>query len=127
MPASGPAACLQTRSVRPGSRQGPPASATPVATGLAGLTAAIAALILIRETAWAEHLKALATLAATAAAMVAVDLFCFRADRNPTTGLAPRAVNPFSPGRFLRKCVGLLVTLGALYGGYALFPEYASG
>lgn len=102
-----------------------PHSATASLTASAGLAAAVAAILLLRDATLALPMKVLAVVLITAAAMIAVDLGWFRTSRNPATGLAPAEINAWSVGRFVRKLVGFAATLGVLAGGYAILPEYA--
>lgn len=111
----------------PARKVSPPASATALPTGLIGLLAAIAALVLLRDAEWPEHQKTLAMVAVTAAAMILVDLGWFRTWLRPTTGLATEAVNAFSPRRIARKLIGFWATMGVLYCAYHLFAEYREG
>ena len=104
-----------------------PRSATGAATGVAGVIAALAAAVLLRD--WLETgiVKTLAVLCITALAMLLVDLGLYRVHHNPTTGLALRPLRSLDPLRVARKLVGLWLTLGAIAAAYWLIPTYSDG
>ena len=100
-----------------------PRSATGAATGVAGVIAALAAAVLLRD--WLETgiVKTLAVLCITALAMLLVDLGLYRVHHNPTTGLALRPLRSLDPLRVARKLVGLWLTLGAIAAAYWRSPR----
>jgi protein-S-isoprenylcysteine O-methyltransferase Ste14 len=102
-----------------------PRSATAMPTAWTGLAASIATIVLLKDAAWALHLKTLAVVGAAAAPMIVLDLGCFRTFRNPESGLAQATINSWSPNRIVRKLIGFAATLAALAAAYAVLPEYA--
>jgi protein-S-isoprenylcysteine O-methyltransferase Ste14 len=105
-------------------RPQPPPSATSLWTGSAGVAAAIAAIVLLRDWLEPSWLKTLAVLAAAAAAMLFVDLVVYRAYCNPSTGLAREPLRPLNPARIAQKLFGFWLTIGAVAAAYWLLPEY---
>jgi len=103
-----------------------PGSASGQWTGVAGVLTALASAWLLRDWAEAAHLKTLAVLALSTVAMLAVDLFAYRVQLNPTTELAPEPIRPVDPLRLFQKLVGFWMTIGCIAALYALLPEYGN-
>lgn len=103
-----------------------PGSASSPWTGAAGVFAALASTVLLRDWAEAAYLKTLAVLGLSAAAMLAVDFFVYRIHLNPTTGLARQPVRPFDLLRFSHKLAGFWITIGTIAALYAVLPEYGN-
>ena len=101
-----------------------PKSATATLTGFAGLLGLAASIVLVPDLAWPTYLKALMVLAATAAAMIAVDMAYFRTFQSLSTGLQTSSLRPPDLERVLRKLLGLIVTLAILAALYWILPEY---
>ena len=101
-----------------------PSSASAALTGLAGLAALAISIAALTGTGWPIHLKAMIIVAATAAAMIAVDTLCFRTYRNPSTGVQSGPVRKLHLERVARKLIGLIVTLAILAAIYWIVPEY---
>jgi protein-S-isoprenylcysteine O-methyltransferase Ste14 len=101
-----------------------PKSATAAMTGVAGLAGFALALAALVNSSWPVHGRALAALAATAIAMIAVDTLYFRTYRNDSTGLGPVKLKPLQVERILRKLIGLIATLAILAAVYWILPEY---
>ncbi|MBK1868626.1 methyltransferase family protein [Aestuariivirga sp. YIM B02566] len=87
---------------------------------------ALASAWLLRDWAEAAHLKTLAVLALSTAAMLAMDLLVYRVQFNPTTELAPEPIRPIDPLRLLQKLIGFWMTIGCIAALYALLPEYGN-
>lgn len=102
-----------------------PKSAAGIWTGIAGIVAAITAIVLLRDWLQPSWMKTLAVLGAGAAAMILVDVAVYRTYLNPTTGLAQAPLRPFDPWRFAQKLVGLSATISVVALAYASLPEYA--
>ena len=101
-----------------------PKSATAALTGLAGLAGFAMALAGLVSSPWPVHVKALSVLAATAIAMIAVDMLYFRTYRNASTGLGTEGLRPLDVERLLRKIIGFVATLSVLAAAYWVLPEY---
>src|SRR5882757_7757742 len=82
-----------------------PRSASSLWTGVAGIAAALAAIILLRAWLQPSWLKALTVLGAAAAAMLVVDVLFYRVQQNATTGLAQQPLRAFDPLRVTQKLV----------------------
>lgn len=102
-----------------------PRSASGALTGLAGLIAALTAIVLLQYWLQPVWLKALLVAAITALAMMAVELGRYRSHLNPTTGLALSPLRPLASLRIAQKLAGFWLTIGAVAAAYAVIPEYA--
>ncbi|WP_162913940.1 methyltransferase family protein [Taklimakanibacter lacteus] len=82
--------------------------------------------MLLRD--WSEvvYIKTLAVLAISAATMLAMDIFVYRVQLNPTTELAQQPVRPLNWLRLFQKLAGFWITIGVIAALYALIPEYAN-
>ncbi|MDX8439432.1 methyltransferase family protein [Mesorhizobium australafricanum] len=103
----------------------PPRSATGPWSGIAGLVAAIAAVISLRWWQQPDYVRTLAVLAVVALAMVVVDLQVYRVHLNASSGLSAAPMRPLDVKRTLHKLVGLWLTVGAVAALYWLLPVYA--
>jgi protein-S-isoprenylcysteine O-methyltransferase Ste14 len=102
-----------------------PRSATGALTGLAGLAAAVVAIVVLQHWLQPGWMKALVLATATALAMVAVEIGWYRTHRNPTTGLANAPLRPAAPLRIAHKLIGFWSTMGVAAVVYSTLPEYA--
>lgn len=102
-----------------------PRSATGALTGLAGVAAALVAIVVLQHWLQPVWLKALIVAAVTALAMIAVEMGRYRSHLNPTTGLALTPLRPLAPLRVLQKLMGFWLTCCAVAAAYAVIPEYA--
>jgi hypothetical protein len=103
-----------------------PASATHAATALAGLTAFIGAVAILRVSQlFGERIvySSLFVMGLTAGAIFLVDILGQKVHRRPSTGIDFTYDDP-SWERTLVKFVGLLGSLGFVGFLYWLFPEY---
>ena len=105
-----------------------PSATHPVVAGAGAMAFVVAAALLhtLRPFGNDSVAGALCLLAATAAPIVLLDLVWQRVYRRSSTGMQLAHDDP-SWRRTALKYLGLLATLGALAGLYALFPEYAGG
>jgi protein-S-isoprenylcysteine O-methyltransferase Ste14 len=92
---------------------------------MAGVAAAVAALLVLQGWLQPIWLKALIVAAVTAIAMIATEVGYYRTHLSPTTGLAPAPARPLAPVRIAQKLVGFWLTCGAVAAAYAVLPEYA--
>lgn len=102
-----------------------PRSATAAFTGLAGLLAALGAIVLLQHWLQPPWLKALLVVAATAFAMIAVELGVYRSHRNSSSGLAEAPLRQLDLSRVGQKLVGFWGTLAVIAACYLVIPEYA--
>jgi protein-S-isoprenylcysteine O-methyltransferase Ste14 len=91
--------------------------------GVAGLATAFGILLFFRPFSNTTY-SALFLLSALILSNSAVDLFCFKVHRRPTTALNFATWNP-SKGRAFVKFTGLLAVIAVLGLLYAIFPEYS--
>ncbi|MGE4251443.1 MAG: isoprenylcysteine carboxylmethyltransferase family protein [Parvibaculaceae bacterium] len=101
-----------------------PPSATDLLTGLLGAATAGIALAVLAGIALPLHVKALMIIAAAAAVMILAEIALFKTQANPSTGLSPALLRPFSAERTFRKLIGFLATLSAVGVAYWLLSEY---
>src|SRR5688572_20063798 len=94
-------------------------------TGMAGVTAALLAVAVLRDWELPLHLKTLAVIAAAGLAMAVVDLQLYRVNLNSTTGLAAAPVRPFNLARTAQKLLGFWLTIGVVAALYWLLPLYS--
>jgi len=104
-------------------RSAPPRSASSAWVGIAGIAAALAAIVLLQGWLQTSWLKALAVLAAAAAAMIAADIVVHRVQHQPW-GLAGPPLRQADVLRVAQKFVGFWLTLGVLAAAYALLPPF---
>jgi protein-S-isoprenylcysteine O-methyltransferase Ste14 len=100
-------------------------SAAGALTGMAGVSAALLAVALMRDWPLPLHLKTLAAITAAGMAMAVVDLQLYRVNLNPTTGLAVAPIRPFNLARTVQKLIGFWLTLGPIAALYWLLPVYS--
>ncbi|RWD64971.1 MAG: hypothetical protein EOS36_08720 [Mesorhizobium sp.] len=94
-------------------------------SGIAGLAAMIAAVIMLRSWQQPDHVRTLAVLAVVALPMVVVDLQFYRVQLNASSGLSAAPLRPFDMKRSLHKLAGLWLTVGVVAALYWLLPVYA--
>lgn len=102
-----------------------PRSATGALTGLAGVVAAVAAIVLLQHWLQPTWMKSLLVAAMTALAMIAVEIGWYHTHLSPTTGLALAPSRPFAPLRIVQKLAGFWLTCAVLAALYLALPEYA--
>ncbi|MER8450221.1 hypothetical protein NKJ46_11660 [Mesorhizobium sp. M0166] len=101
-----------------------PKSATAPLTGLAGLLGLALAVAMPVDRSWPAHLQAMTVIAATAAAMIAVDTAYFQTFRRRSTGLQAKPMRALEAERVVRKLIGFFVTLTTIAAVYWIVPEY---
>jgi protein-S-isoprenylcysteine O-methyltransferase Ste14 len=101
-----------------------PRSASGSLTGAAGVIAALATALLLRDWVQTGTIPTLVVLAATAAAMIAVDFLLYRVHRNAGRDMSRGPQRGFDALRVARKLVGFWLTIGIIAALYALIPEY---
>lgn len=101
-----------------------PRSATPLATGLAGLLGAALAFAALARSGLPIHLTALGIIGGTAGTMIAAELLLARGLDRQTSALMRPAVRPLDIARVARKLAGLAVTIGVIAAAYWLLAEY---
>ncbi|MER8764940.1 hypothetical protein [Mesorhizobium sp. M0968] len=104
-----------------------PKSATAPLTGLAGLFGLALAVGVLVNRSWPVHLQAMTAIAATAAAMIAVDTAYFQTFRRRSTGLQAKPMRALEVERVVRKLIGFIVTLTTIAAVYWIVPEYRRG
>lgn len=103
-----------------------PAGATGLLAGLAGMAVGSAAVVASAGSALAPYQRALVVASAAALAMAVLELGVSRAHRRPSSGLAPRPVNPWAPARIAQKLVAFWAIVALLVVVYFwLVPLYA--
>jgi hypothetical protein len=103
-----------------------PKSVSGLWTGATGVLTALTSAVLLRDWIEVTYIKALAVLALSAVAMVAVDLLVYLVQLNPTTELTDQPIRPLNLPRLFQKLVGFWLTLGVIAALYALLPEYGN-
>jgi len=101
-----------------------PVSASGVITGAAGVFAALASAVILRDWSADSITKVLTVLACSAAAMIAVDVLIYKVQTNATTGLSLTPIRALDPVRVARKFFGFWLTIGVIAVLYAIIPEY---
>ncbi|ESW91429.1 hypothetical protein X772_05105 [Mesorhizobium sp. LSJC280B00] len=101
-----------------------PKSATAPLTGLAGLLGLALTVAMLADRSWPVHLQAMTVIAATTAAMIAVDTAYFQTFRRRSTGLQAKPMRALEVERVVRKLIGFIVTLTTIAAVYWIVPEY---
>jgi protein-S-isoprenylcysteine O-methyltransferase Ste14 len=102
-----------------------PRSPTSTFTGLAGIFAGAAAIVVLHSIGLPGYIRTLLVLGTAAIAMIVVDLVFYRSRWNESSGLAPSVINPLNLARIGKKLVGFWGTIAIILAVYAVLPEYA--